>query len=94
VCAATKPTRICCISLLQDTLGSAVKASGVDVDNLSRTTAAVTRTAEEGVTAAKPFLTQAVSFLTTTDPVSELTQPPAATGQPCSRDSSLQSSNR
>jgi hypothetical protein len=56
--------------IAQDTLGSTLKATGVDLDSLSKTTAAVTKTANEGVTVAKPLLSQAYSFLTTTEPVS------------------------
>jgi hypothetical protein len=42
----------------------------------------VTKTAEEGVTAAKPFLSQAINFLTTTEPVSHCTHSSIAMGQP------------
>lgn len=55
--------------VVQDTVQSAFKSTGVDVDSFSKTTSVVTKTAEEGVTAAKPFLSQAINFLTTTDPV-------------------------
>lgn len=59
--------RVC---VLQDTVQSAFKSTGVDVDTITKTTNVVTKTATEGVTAAKPFLSQAVTFLTTTEPVS------------------------
>lgn len=55
--------------VVQDTVQSAFKSTGVDVDSISKTTSVVTKTAEEGVTAAKPFLSQAINFLTTTEPV-------------------------
>jgi len=55
--------------LVQDTVQSAFKSTGVDVDSFSKTTSVVTKTASEGVTAAKPLLSQAITFLTTTEPV-------------------------
>lgn len=55
---------------MQDTVQSAFKSTGVDVNSITKTTSVVTKTAEEGVTAAKPLLAQAVNFLTTTEPVS------------------------
>lgn len=55
---------------MQDTVQSAFRSTGVDVSSISKTTGIVTKTAEEGVTAAKPFLSQAITFLTTTEPVS------------------------
>jgi hypothetical protein len=54
---------------LQESLTSAVNATGVDVNSLSRTTAVVSKTATEGVTAAQPFVSKAITFLTTTEPV-------------------------
>jgi len=60
----------CWAVLLQDTFDSALKSTGVDVNSLSKTTTAVTQTANEGVSVAKPFLSQAITFLTTTEPVS------------------------
>lgn len=55
--------------VVQDTVQSAFKSTGVDVNSISKTTGLVTKTAEEGVTAAKPLLAQAANFLTTTEPV-------------------------
>jgi hypothetical protein len=46
-----------------------IKGAGVDVDSISRTTTTVVKTATEGANAATPFLTKAVNFLTTTEPV-------------------------
>lgn len=51
---------------------SAFKSTGVDVDSISKTTSVVTKTANEGVTAAKPLLSQAINFITTTEPVSAM----------------------
>lgn len=62
-------TCVCCL-YAQDTVQSAFKSTGVDVSSISKTTSVVTKTANEGVSAAKPFLSQAVTFLTTTEPVS------------------------
>ena len=42
------------------------------MNSLSKTTTVVTQTANEGVSAAKPFLSQAFTFLTTTEPVSDM----------------------
>jgi hypothetical protein len=58
-----------CFLCLQDTVQSAFKSTGVDVDSFSKTTSVVSKTASEGVTAAKPLLSQAITFLTTTEPV-------------------------
>eukprot|EP00775_Hariotina_reticulata_P005852 gene5852-6093_t len=55
--------------VVKESLTSAVNASGVDVNSLSRTTAVVSKTATEGVTAAQPFVSKAITFLTTTEPV-------------------------
>jgi len=55
--------------VVKDTLDSALKSTGVDVNSLSKTTTVVTQTANEGVSVAKPFLSQAITFLTTTEPV-------------------------
>lgn len=55
---------------MQDTVQSAFKSTGVDINSITKTTSVVTKTAEEGVTAAKPLLSQAANFLTTTEPVS------------------------
>jgi hypothetical protein len=58
---------------LQDSLQSAINSVGVDVDSISRTTNVVTKTATEGATAAQPFVSKAITFLTTTEPVSNCT---------------------
>ena len=46
-----------------------MKASGVDLDTLQRTTSTVARTATEGAAAATPFVVKLWTFLTTTQPV-------------------------
>lgn len=73
---------LCWAVLLQDTLDSALKSTGVDVNSLSKTTTAVTQTANEGVSVAKPFLSQAITFLTTTEPVSSCVFCSSSTGLP------------
>jgi hypothetical protein len=59
---------------LQDSLQSAINSVGVDVDSISRTTNLVNKTASEGATAAQPFISKALTFLTTTEPVSDTAQ--------------------
>lgn len=70
MCAGVCPVPPFFPAVLQDTVQSAFKSTGVDVDSISKTTSVVTKTANEGVTAAKPLVSQAINFLTTTDPVS------------------------
>jgi rhodanese-related sulfurtransferase len=55
--------------VVSDTVQSAFQATGVDMNSISKTTSVVTKTANEGVTAAKPLVAQAINFLTTSDPV-------------------------
>lgn len=55
--------------VVKDSLQSAINSVGVDVDSISRTTNVVTKTATEGATAAQPFISKALTFLTTTEPV-------------------------
>ncbi|KAF8068332.1 Calcium sensing receptor [Scenedesmus sp. PABB004] len=55
--------------VVTDSLQSAIKGAGVDVDSLQRTTAVAAKTATEAATTAQPFLTKAYTFLTTTEPV-------------------------
>lgn len=62
------PPPPCCASP-QESLSSAIKTAGVDVGSLQRTTSVVTKTATESAAAAQPFISKAVTFLTTTDPV-------------------------
>jgi diacylglycerol kinase len=63
---------------LQESLQSAINSVGVDVDSISRTTNVVTKTATDGATAAQPFISKALTFLTTTEPVSGKTTAEAA----------------
>ncbi|KAF6254588.1 hypothetical protein COO60DRAFT_1703264 [Scenedesmus sp. NREL 46B-D3] len=55
--------------VVKDSLQSAINSVGVDVESFSRTSETVTKTANEGATAAQPFISKALTFLTTTDPV-------------------------
>jgi rhodanese-related sulfurtransferase len=55
--------------VVKDSLSSAFTATGVDVDSIQRTTDVVQKTATEGVSAAQPFLSKFITFITTTEPV-------------------------
>eukprot|EP00879_Flechtneria_rotunda_P001047 GHRR01001184.1.p1 GENE.GHRR01001184.1~~GHRR01001184.1.p1 ORF type:complete len:429 (+),score=162.31 GHRR01001184.1:83-1288(+) len=55
--------------VVKDSVTSAFKTTGVDVDGLQRTTEVVSKTANEGVTAAQPLLSKVINFVTTTEPV-------------------------
>eukprot|EP00878_Enallax_costatus_P000403 GHUV01000492.1.p1 GENE.GHUV01000492.1~~GHUV01000492.1.p1 ORF type:complete len:402 (+),score=171.48 GHUV01000492.1:78-1283(+) len=55
--------------VVKDSLSSAFTATGVDVNSITRTTNVVSKTATEGVEAAQPFLSKAINFITTTEPV-------------------------
>eukprot|EP00877_Chromochloris_zofingiensis_P012145 jgi/Chrzof1/7184/Cz02g14020.t1 len=54
---------------MQETLSSTIRATGVDVNAVSTTTAKVAQTAQDGAARAQPFLSKAINFLTTTEPV-------------------------
>lgn len=67
--AVIEPIRALCLCV-QESLSSAFTATGVDVNSIQRTTDVVQKTATEGVSAAQPFLSQFITFITTTEPVS------------------------